>query len=115
MEYQSNADRNKTQSIEEYLDKVRPYFKCIMNDLKKSDTWKIQFTIAINFMSSNDIVEQRVMYSKSDNIEIMINDKVDEVIGTLFESLCRYQIGLETSVKGSYFVFDCVHLLYYKF
>ena len=28
--------------------------------------------------------------------------------------LSRYQIELETSVKGSEFVFDCVHLLYYK-
>ena len=27
------------------------------------------------------------MYSKSDNIEIMINDKADEVIEELFQSL----------------------------
>ena len=33
----------------------------------------------------------------------------------LIESLLsRYQVGLETSIKGSYFIFDCVHLLYYK-
>ena len=39
------------------------------------------------------------MYSKSDNIEIMINNKVDEVIEELFQSLlCRYQIGLVTSL-----------------
>ena len=45
----------------------------------------------------------------------MINDKADEVIEDLFQSLrSRYQIGLETSMKGSDFVFDCVHLLYYK-
>ena len=38
------------------------------------------------------------MHSKSDNIEIVINDKVDEVIEKLFESLVnRHQIGLETS------------------
>ena len=37
------------------------------------------------------------MHSKSDNIEIMINDKEDEVIKKLFQSiLSRYQIGLET-------------------
>ena len=37
------------------------------------------------------------MHSKSDNIEIMINDKADEVIGERFESiLSRYQIGIET-------------------
>ena len=38
------------------------------------------------------------MHSKSDNIEIMINDKADEVIEELFQSLLsRYQIELETS------------------
>ena len=33
-----------------------------MNDLKKSDTQKIQLTIAINFMSSKDNDEERVMH-----------------------------------------------------
>ena len=52
------------------------------------------------------------MRSKSDNIEIMINDEVDEVIKELFNSLKdRYQNNLE-SMKGSQFVFDYVHLLY---
>ena len=45
----------------------------------------------------------------------MINDKADEVIEAPFRSpLSIYQIGLETSMKGSEFVFDCVHLLYDK-
>ena len=57
-----------------------------------------------------------VMHSKSDNIEIMINDKEDEVIKKLFQSiLSRYQIGLETSMNSSNFIFDFVHLLHYKF
>ena len=52
------------------------------------------------------------MHSKSDNIEIMINDEADEVIKELFNSLKdRYQNKLE-SIKGSQFVFDYVHLLY---
>ena len=55
------------------------------------------------------------MYSKSDTIEIMINDKLDEVTEELFQSiLSRYQIGLKTLMKVSGFVFDCVQLLYYK-
>ena len=56
------------------------------------------------------------MHSKIDNSEIMINNKAEGVIGTLFESILnRYQIGLETSMRISYFIFDCVYLLYYKF
>ena len=55
--------------------------------------------------------EKRVMYSKSDNIEIMIKDKEDKVREELFQLLLsRYQVGLKTSMKGS----DWAHLLYYK-
>ena len=49
-------------SVEEYLDKVRQYLKDIINGLKKFDTWKIQLTITINFISSKaDNDEERVM------------------------------------------------------
>ena len=55
------------------------------------------------------------MHSKSHNIEIMINDKPDEVIKTLFKSfLNRYQVRLETSIRGTDFIFGCAHLLHYK-
>ena len=53
--------------------------------------------ISINFISSKDNDEEHVMHSKSDNKEMMINDKKDEVIEEIFRSLLsRYQIGLET-------------------
>ena len=58
-----------------------------MYDLKKSDTWKIQLTIANNFVSSIDNNEAHVMHSKSDNIEFMINNGADEVIKEIFDSL----------------------------
>ena len=52
------------------------------------------------------------MYSKSDFIEIIINDEADEVIKEIFDSFKnRYQNNLE-SMKGSKFVFDYVQLLY---
>ena len=55
------------------------------------------------------------MHSKRDNKEIMSNDKADEVINKLFESLLnRYQNNLEESMQGSEFVFSYVHSLYYK-
>ena len=52
-EYESTWDRNKKLTIKKYLNKIRPYLEDIMNDLQKSDTWKIQLT-TINFMSSID-------------------------------------------------------------
>ena len=51
--------------------------------------------------------------SKSDNREIILNDKADEVIEKLLKSfLDKHQSSLGTSNKSSDFVFDCVHLLY---
>ena len=58
-----------------------------------------------NFISSIDNDEVSVMRSKSNNIEIMINDEADEVIKELFDSLKnRYQNNLE-SMRDSEFVF----------
>ena len=45
----------------------------------------------------------------------MVNDKADEVTEKPVQSLLfRYQSGLDTSMKASDFIFDCVYLLYYK-
>ena len=46
-----------------------------------------QLTIENNFISSTDNAEEHVIHSKSDNIQIMINDEVDELIKELFDSL----------------------------
>ena len=81
IEYKRNDDKNKILSVEEYLDKIKPYLRGIINDLKQSDTWNIQLTTTINFISSkDDNDEEHVMHSKSDNIEIMISNEADEVI-----------------------------------
>ena len=52
------------------------------------------------------------MHSKSDNLEITTDDKADEVNEEPVGSrLNRCQIRLNTSMRGSDFIFDCVHLL----
>ena len=66
-------------------------------------------------MFSRDTDEEHFMHSKSDNKEIMINDKTDTVIKKIFRPIVsRYQIGLKTTMKGSNFAFDYVDLLYCK-
>ena len=66
-------------------------------------------------MSWKDVEEERVMHSKSGNIEFMSCYNEIEVTDQLFESfLSRYQIGFETSMRGSDFIFDSVQLLYFK-
>ena len=116
IEYKNNSDKNRILSAEEYLNKIIPYLKGVINNLKKSDTWKIQSTITINFISSeDDNNEKRVMHSKSDNIKIIVSDEADQVIKKVFDSLKnRYQNNLK-SMRSSEFVFDCIQLLYYKY
>ena len=78
--------------------------------------WKIQLTIAINFISSKDAEEEHVMHSRSNNIKFISYNDANEVVDELFESLCsRYQRNLETSMRGSDFIFDSVQLMYYKY
>ena len=46
----------------------------------------------------------------------MVNDKADEIIEELFQSLfSRYQIGSETLIRGGDFILVYVHFLYYKY
>ena len=88
----------------------------IIINFQKSDEWKIQLTININFISSKDIDEERVMHSKSSNIEFVSYYDASEVVNGFFQSLLsRYQIGFETSMRGSNFIFDSVQLLYYNY
>ena len=52
-------------SIDKYFNEVKQCLKDIINNLKKSDAWKIQFSVANNSISSKDIDKESVMRSKS--------------------------------------------------
>ena len=59
--------------------------------------------------------ETRVMYTRSDNEEVMSGSDTDEVIKLLFRSfLQKYQEHLQNKMRGSDFEFDGVNLLYYN-
>ena len=95
---------------------IRPHLSDIINDhktqgkwrihtsnkiieRKTQSEWKIQLTMAINFISSKDSEETRTMHAKSNNVEIMMGSKTDEIIAELFKSfLQKYQEGLEESM-----------------
>ena len=72
-------------TIEVYFDKLKPYLKDIIIDLQNSDTWKIHLTIAISFISSKHVDEERLMHAKSDNLEFMSYDNVNDINDKLFE------------------------------
>ena len=55
------------------------------------------------------------MHSNSDNIKFTHYDDANEVVNELCKSLrSKYQENLETSMKGSNFIFDSVQLMYCK-
>ena len=87
----------------------------IIIDLQSSDTWKIHLIIAINFIFSKDTEEERVMHSTSVNIKFTPYNNENEVVNELFDLLrLKYQDNLNTSMRGSDFIFDSVQLMYYK-
>ena len=115
MEYKTKGDKDKILTINEYLDMIRLYLVDMINDHKTKSEWKIQLTMAINLISFKpDFVETRIMYTKSNRIEIMVGSDTNEVIEELFKSLLqRYKKELEEKMRGSEFVFDGVNALYY--
>ena len=103
---------------------IRPYLSDIINDHKtpkklrvhsgnelidyetyQCGEWKMQLIMLINLISSKDSDETHNMHTKTNNIEIMMGSKTDDIIEEVFESLLqKYQEGLEESMKGSGFI-----------
>ena len=77
----------------------------------------MQLTIEVNFISlkpGSD--ETRIMYTRSDNVEIMFGDDNDDIIEQLFELLLqKYEENLQNKIRGSEFEFDGINFLYYDF
>ena len=79
----------------------------IIIHFQTSDTWKLQLTIAVIFVSSKDAEEERVIHSRSENMKITsYND--ENKLGL------RDRDNLETSMRRRDFIFDLVHLIYCK-
>ena len=132
IQYESKGGKGKNLSIKRYLKMIKPYLSDLINNHKTrglvryhsgdkswqeetSSEWKIQLTMAINFISSKDSDETRTMHTKSNNVEIVIGSETNEIIMELFKSvLQKYQEGLEESMRGSEFVCDSVDVLHYN-
>ena len=114
-QYESKG--GKILSLKEYLNLIEKYLRELLEEYKQKGEWKVQLTIEVNFISlkpGSD--ETRIMYTRSDNIEIMFGDDNDDIIEQLFESLLKkYEENLQNKMRGSEFEFDGVNFLYYDF
>ena len=56
------------------------------------------------------------MYTRSDNIEVMLGDDNDDILEQLFESLLqKEEENLQNKMRGSEFEFYGINFLYYDF
>ena len=71
--------------------------------------------MGVNFISTNDIGEIRTFYVNSDNEEIRLDNKTNDIINGLLKSfLSNYQEEDKILRNGSNFVFESVDLLVYR-
>ena len=113
-QYESKGD--KILTLKEYLALIEKYLRELIEEYKHKGEWKVQLT-EINFISlkpGSD--ENRIMYTRSDNIEVTIGDDNDDIIEELFKSFTqKHEENLQNKMRGSDFEFDGVNFLYYDF
>ena len=115
VQYESKGD--KILMLKEYLNLIEKYLKELIEEYKLKGQWKVQLTTEVNFISLKPGSDEiRIMYTRSDNVEIMFTDDNDDIIEQLFESLLqKYEENLQNKMRGSEFEFDSVNVLYYDF
>ena len=92
IQYERKGDKGKNLLIKKYFSMIRPCLSDIINDHETSglvkyhlsnktwveetsSEWKIQLTMAINFISSKDSDETRTTHTKSNNLEIIMDSE----------------------------------------
>ena len=69
----------KNLSVKQYLYEIILYLSNLINN-HKSNEWKIQINMGIKFISSKDTGEVRTIFVQSDNEEIRLGNKTDDII-----------------------------------
>ena len=108
---QHESKGDKILSLKEYFNLIEKYLRELIEEYKQKREWKVQLTIEVNFIllkPGSD--ETGIMYTRSDNIEIIFRDDNDAIIEQLFESLFqKYEENLQNKMRGSEFEFDGVN------
>ena len=115
MQYESKG--GKILTLKEYFNLIEKYLKELIEEYKPKGEWKVQLTIEVNFISLKPGSDEiRIMYTRSDNVEIMLGDDNDDIIEQIFELLLqKYEENLQNKMRGSEFEVDVVNFFYYDF
>ena len=118
-QYEGRGDKNKTLSIEQYLNKILPCLKELINNHKAIKNgpkeWKIQLNACIKNVSLDDTGDICTFYVWSENEKIRLGNETDDIVESLINSfLNNYQKEQQVSREKSNLVFECVDLMSYK-
>ena len=108
--YESRGHGDKNLFAEQYLEKIKPYLRVLINDNKtiESGDSKIQLIMHINSICSKGIGKIRNVNIFRDNEEIMQGNKTNDIIESLLSNYCEE----EQIMRGaSDFVFESAELL----
>ena len=101
-EYENRGDKDKTLSIEQYLNEIIPYLKKLIHNHKAfnngSNEWKIQLNIRIKFVSLIDTKDICTFYVRSENNEIRLGNEIDDIVKSLINSFLFYFIFIFDSI-----------------
>ena len=87
-QYESKGD--KILSLKEYLNLIEKYLRELIEEYKQKGEWKVQLTIEVNFISLKPGSDETpIMYTRSNNIEIMFGDDNDDIIEQLLNHYCK--------------------------
>ena len=98
--YDSNGNEDGLLYVHEYLNKIKPYLRDLIDFYNTEREWKVQLSMSITFISYINPDQIQLMHSKSDNVKttrgVDANDTIQELTSTFLQ---RYQDGLETKMK----------------
>ena len=114
--YESREDKERRLLVKQYLNNIKSSLYDLINDHRIArKIWKIQISMRVNFISSEDTRETRTIYGWSDSVSILWGSDTDYIIREICRPFLRdYQEELKI-IKGSDFVFQSVELVNYKF
>ena len=85
--YENRGDKDKISSAEQYLVKIKPYLRDLINERKtlESGEWKIQLNMHTCFISSEGTGETRNINILSDTEKIMWVYETEDIVNNLFK------------------------------